>query len=440
MTSRERVLAALNHRQPDRVPVDFGATGQTGISASTLYRLRAALGFAQRPVRVIEPFQILGEVDAETRSALGSDVVGLWNRNTMFGVPNDGWKPWTMGDGTPVLMPGGFAFRTEADGSTVVFPQGDRSAAPSLRLPAGGFFFDNIDRAPPWSETDLDARRDFRDLFGVSSDEDARYLEKESRRLMTETDCAVIMNWGGGGFGDAAVVPGPWEKAPRGIRRLDDWYEAHLLHPQYLHDLFGMQAEIALKNLEILRQALGDRVQVINISGTDFGSQAGEIMSVEMYRGMYKPYHKLLNDWVHARTSWKTHFHCCGSIIRLLDDMVEAGVDVLNPVQVSAAGMDAETLKARYGGRLVFWGGGVDTQHTLPFGTPQEVREQVRERIRVFSRGGGYVFNTIHNILARTPVENIVAMLETVAEAARAMTHAAGGAGLPPDTTEGRRT
>jgi hypothetical protein len=434
MTPRERVIAALAHRQPDRVPVDFGATGQTGISASTLYRLRAALGLPEKPVTVIEPFQLLGEVDADLRAALRSDVVGLWNPKNMMGVENAGWKPWTMSDGTPVLMAGGFMWRGDADGSIVAFPQGDASVPPSLRLPAGGFFFDNIDRAPPWREEDLEARRDFKDLFSVYSDGEARFLERESVRLFTETDCALIMNFGGGGFGDAAVLPGPWEKNPRGIRRLEDWYEAHLLHAQYIHDLFGMQSEVALKNLEVLRQALGDRIAVINISGADFGSQSGEIMAPAMYRSMYKPYHRALNDWVHAHTPWKTHFHCCGSIVRLLDDFVEAGVDVLNPVQVSAVGMNAETLKVRYGQKLVFWGGGVDTQRTLPFGTPGEVRAQVRERIRIFSRGGGYVFNTIHNILAKTPVENIIAILEGIAEAGAAQAAAPAAAGA-----EGRR-
>jgi hypothetical protein len=419
MTSRARVRKALNHEQPDRVPVDFGATGQTGISASTLYRLRAAVGLPQRPITVIEPFQMLGEVEQDLRDLLQVDVIGLWNPVNMMGLPNQGWKPWRMSDGTPVLMAGGFACRQEPDGSLLAFPQGDVSAAPSLRLPAGGYFFDNIDRAPPWTEDDLDARRDFRDLYGVYSDEQARHLESESRRLYQETDYAIIMNFGGGGFGDAAVLPGPWEKNPRGIRKLDDWYVAHLLHPDYIQQLFGMQAEIALKNLEILRQALGERIQVINLSGSDFGGQNGEIISPELYRAFYKPWHRRLNDWVHEHTGWSTHFHCCGSIVRLLDDFVEAGVDVLNPVQCSASGMDPRALKERYGAKLVFWGGGVDTQHTLPFGTPEEVRAEVRQRLRIFSRGGGFVFNTIHNILARTPVENLLAMFAELAAASR---------------------
>jgi len=313
-------------------------------------------------------------------------------------------------------MAGGFAFREQPDGSILAFPQGDASVPPSLMIPAGGFFFDNLDRAPPWREADLDARRDFKELFGAYSEEDARHLEGESRRLYAETDYALIMNFGGGGFGDAAVLPGPWEKHPRGIRKLDDWYMAHLLHPRYIEELFGLQAEIALRNLEILRQALGERIEVINISGADFGGQNGEIISPDLYRAFYKPWHKALNDWVHAHTGWKTHFHCCGSIARLLEDFVDAGVDVLNPVQCSAVGMEPRALKARYGGKLVFWGGGVDTQRTLPFGTPEAVRAEVLERLRVFSPGGGFVFNTIHNVLARTPVDNLLAMFSELSD------------------------
>ena len=191
---------------------------------------------------------------------------------------------------------------------------------------------------------------------------------------------------------------------------------AHALHPEYIHELFDMQCEIALKNLEILRQAVGDYIQIIGVSGTDFGSQNGEIMSPRQFRKLYKPYFKQLNNWIHQNTSWKTFFHCCGSIVRLLDDFVDMGVDILNPVQCSALGMDPMALKVKYGDDLVFWGGGVDTQHTLPFETPQDVRREVRERLEIFSQGGGYVFNTIHNIVGNTPVENLQAMFEMLQE------------------------
>jgi hypothetical protein len=281
-----------------------------------------------------------------------------------------------------------------------------------MKMPQGGFFFDNIDRSGEVDENDLDARRDFKDLYGVYSDEDAQYFEQEATKLYEETEYAIIVNFGGGSFGDVAIMPGPYEKHPRGIRRIEDWYVAHALHPEYIREVFEMQTEIALENLEILRQAIGDKIQIIGVSGTDFGTQNGEVMSPRQFRKLYKPYFKRLNDWIHKHTDWKTFYHCCGSIVRLLDDFVEMGVDILNPVQCSAVGMDPVMLKEKYGDKLVFWGGGVDTQHILPFGTPEQVREQVRERLRVFSKGGGYVFNTIHNILGNAPIENLLAMFD----------------------------
>jgi uroporphyrinogen-III decarboxylase len=150
------------------------------------------------------------------------------------------------------------------------------------------------------------------------------------------------------------------------------------------------------------------------VTGTDFGTQAGPFIAPAAYRDLYLPFHKLVNDWVHAHTSWKTFIHSCGSVIRLLPDFVEAGVDILNPVQLSAAGMDARDLKRRFGERITFWGGGVDTQRTLPFGTPDEVRREVRERIAILSPGGGFVFNTIHNVQAKVPAENLRALYEAV--------------------------
>ncbi|TFG58960.1 MAG: methyltransferase, partial [Spirochaetales bacterium] len=350
------------------------------------------------------------------------DVIGLWNRGNLLGVPNSGWKSWSMPDGTPVEMPGGFEYSLDGDGAALVYPQGDRTAGPSLKLPKGGFFLDNIPRAEPFSEEEIlsdpaaAARRDFKDLYGVFSDEDAEHLEIESRRLFEETDYGIIYNFGVGGLGDAAIIPGPYEKNPRGIRRLEDWYMAHLLYPEYIHGLFEMQTDITLKNLEIARQAVGERIQVVNISGSDFGSQQGEMISVEQFREFYKPCYKKMNDWVHRNTKWKTHFHCCGSILRLLPEFIECGVDVLNPVQWTAAGMDPVILKKEFGGKLVFWGGGINTQKTLPFGTPEEVRREALEKLAVLAPGGGFVFNTIHNILGKTPPENIIALFDTALE------------------------
>jgi hypothetical protein len=410
MNSRERLTKALNHEETDRPPLDLGATAVTGIHASTLYKLRAALGLESRPVTVHEPFQMLGRVDDDVRAALGVDVVGLDGPGTFFGYRNENWKPWQLNDGTPVLMGGGFEYDRNPDGAVFAYPQGDRSCKPSVKMPAGGWFFDAIDRAGPMNEDDLDAKRDYSEQFSLYSEEDARYFEAEARRLAEETSFGVIGNFGGAGFGDVAHIPGPGMKNPRGIRRMDDWLVAHMLYPDYILEVFELQADAALKNLEVYRQAVGDRIQAVFVSGTDFGTQTGLFMSKDSFRNFYKPFLKRINDWIHQNTSWKTFHHSCGSIIDLLDDMADCGVDITNPVQCSATGMEPAALKQRFGDRLVFWGGVSDTQKTLPFGTPEEVRQETAERIRIFAKSGGFVFNTIHNVQANTPVENLLAL------------------------------
>jgi uroporphyrinogen-III decarboxylase len=211
-------------------------------------------------------------------------------------------------------------------------------------------------------------------------------------------------------------VPAPWLKYPKGIRDVEEWYISTVTRRDYVYRVFERQCEIALANLEKLYQVVGDRVSVLFVTGTDFGMQTGPFISRETYRELYMPFHKQVNDWVHQHTPWKTFIHTCGSVMALIPDFIEAGFDILNPVQTSAAEMDPRELKARFGDRIVFWGGGVDT---LPFGTPEEVREQVRERIRIFGRGGGFVFNTIHNVQARVPVENLLALYEAVREYGR---------------------
>jgi len=192
---------------------------------------------------------------------------------------------------------------------------------------------------------------------------------------------------------------------------------AHAMYPDYIEEVFDMQTEVMLKNLEIYKQAVGERIQVVAISGTDFGTQNGLFIGLKTFRSLYKPYFKKINDWVHQNTGWKTFYHTCGCVNDVLDDLWEMGVDCLNPVQFSAMepkGMSPQRLKDEYGDKFTFWGGGVDTQHVLPFGTPEEVREQVAERVRILNQNGGYVFNTIHNVVANVPAENLIAMYETV--------------------------
>jgi uroporphyrinogen-III decarboxylase len=184
----------------------------------------------------------------------------------------------------------------------------------------------------------------------------------------------------------------------------------------YVYQVFDRQCEVALENLPRIYEALGDRVSAVYLTGTDFGMQTGPFISPQAYRDLYKPFHKRLNDWIHIHTPWKTFVHSCGSVWRLIEDFIDAGFDILNPVQCSAANMDPRKLKRRFGERIVFWGGGVDTQQTLPFGTPADVRREVRERIEAFSPGGGFVFNPVHNVQPQTPVENLMAMFDALRE------------------------
>ena len=416
MTSRGRVRKALNHEQPDRVPVDLGSTAVTGIAAGALTRLRKALGIHAGPVKVHEPFQILGFPENDILEALQVDVIGLWGPGTIFGYRNEGWKPWKLFDGTDVLVGRDFNLSEDSEGNLYIHPGGDRSARPSAKLPKGGFYFDNIVRQQPIDEDDMNGRRDFSEDFKELSDETCRYLEEQSRYLYDNTQYSIIGAFSQGSLGDAAPLPGPGLKETRGIRSVEEWLIAHYTHPDYIKEVYEFQTEMAVKNLQLYKEAVGDRIDSIIISGTDFGTQRGEFMSPDMYREFYKPYHKRINDWVHANTGWKTFYHSCGSIVNILDDLIEAGVDILNPVQCSAHGMDPKFLKEKYGRKLTFWGGAINTQQTLPFGTPEEVKREALKRLEIFSCGGGFIYNAIHNIQHPTPVENMLAFFNAVNE------------------------
>lgn len=418
MNSRQRVQTALNHHQPDHVPLDLGASAVTGMHVSSVYQLRQALGLDPpgTPVKVTEPYQMLGEIDGALIDALGVDVVGLGGTKTFFGFENKGWKPWSLADGTPVLVPEAFNTEPEPNGDVLMYPEGDRSAPPSGRMPKGGFYFDTIVRQEPIDDENLNVEDNLEE-FGPVSQSELDHFALEAERLHTGTDKAILANFGGTAFGDIALVPAPWMKYPKGIRDVEEWYVSTAARFDYVYQVFDRQCRIALENLPRIYEAVGDRVAVVFITGTDFGTQNGPFISPKAYRELYQPFHRLVNDWVHQNTPWKTFIHSCGSVVKLLPDIIEAGFDVLNPVQCSAAGMDPKTLKEEFGHALTFWGGGVDTQKTLPFGTPDEVREEVRQRIAIFNQRGGFVFNTIHNVQANVPTENLVALYEAVKEA-----------------------
>ncbi len=415
MSSRERVRAALDHQPTDRPPVDLGATAVTGAHVSIIAGLRQALGLDEpgTPVKVIEPYQMLGEVTDDLRDALGIDTIGLSLPGTMFGYPLADWKPWRTFDGTPVLVPGGFNTDPEPNGDILQYPEGDRSVPPSGRMPKGGFYFDAIIRQEPIDDAKL-RPEDNLEEFCILTTSQLDYLSARARDLYTGTEYTVVGSFGGMAFGDIALVPATGLKRPKGIRDVEEWYISTITRREYIREVFEKQCEVALCNLALIRQAVGDMIDVIFMSGTDFGSQNAPFISPETYRDLYMPFNKRLNDWVHENTPWKTFIHTCGAVEPLVPLFIEAGFDILNPVQTGAAGMDPAGLKAKYGDRIAFWGGLVDTQKTLPFGTTEQVAEEVRHRVEVFGKGGGFVANTIHNIQAGVPIESLLKMYEVV--------------------------
>lgn len=417
MNSRQRVELALDHQGADRLPLDLGGSNVTSMNVSVVYKLRQALGLDApgTPVKVIEPYQMLGEIGTDLLDALGADVVPLRARKTIFGFMNKDWKQWTTFDGTPVLVPEGFNTDPEPNGDLLMYPEGDKSAPPSGRMPKDGFYFDAIIRQYPVDDATLNVADNVEEFTPVSEEELAYY--RSEAELLYETGRALFGDFGGISFGDVAMVPAPWMKEhPKGIRDVAEWYMSTATRQDYVYNVFERQCEIGLANLARIYEAVGNRLSVIFITGADFGMQGGTLISPRTYRKLYQPFHKQLNDWVHANTTWKTFIHSCGSVINLVEDFIASGFDILNPVQTSAANMDPRELKRRFGDRITFWGGGVDTQRVLPYGTPDQVRQQVRERIEIFGTGGGYVFNTVHNVQPNTPIENVLAMYETVRE------------------------
>ncbi len=414
MTNRDVVLDTLNHKQPDRIPIEFGATAVTGMHVTCVAALRDYYGLEKKPVQVHEPYQMLGWIDEDLKEVLGIDVDGIYGRCTIFGFPNQNWKPWRLHNGLEVLVSEDFQTTVNDRGDTLIYPQGDTSAPPSAKMPKTGWFFDTIVRQEPIDDNKLNPEDNLEE-FGPISDEDLAHIASEIERV-SNSDRAVISPFGGAALGDIALVPAPFLKYPKGIRDIAEWYMSTLTRQDYIHKVFEKQCEYALVNLEKIYAIVGNTVDAVFICGTDFGTQSSTFCSTETYRSLYLPYYKQVTDWIHKNTTWKTFKHSCGAVETFIDGFIEAGFDILNPVQCSAAGMEPERLKEKYGDRIVFWGGGVDTQKTLPFGTPADVREEVLSRCDVFSKNGGFVFNTIHNIQANTPVENIAAMFEAVNE------------------------
>jgi uroporphyrinogen-III decarboxylase len=414
MNHKERVLAALNHQETDKVPVDFGSTAVTGIHVNAVASLRDYYGLEKRPVKVHEPYQMLGWIDPDLQEVLGIDTDALCPRNTMFGFPNENWKEWKMPNGLVVLVSEHFKTTRDENGDILIFPEGDVSAPPCAKMPNNGFFFDTIVRQEPIDEAKLNPEDNLEE-FGPISEEDLIYLKQETERLK-HSDRAVVATFAGTAFGDIALVPAPFLKYPKGIRDITEWYISTRTRQDYIHKVFEKQCEIALQNLAAIHSVIGELPVAVFLCGTDFGTQTSTFCSKETFQSLYMPYYKQITDWIHQNTSWKCFKHSCGAVEPFIDLFIEAGFDIFNPVQCSAKGMDPAHLNETYGDRIVFWGGGIDTQKTLPMGSTQEIRDEVLSRCEIFSKNGGFIFNAVHNIQANTPIENLAALFEAVKE------------------------
>jgi len=414
MNSKERVQKALNHQSPDRIPMDFGSTGVTGIHILVVEKLRQHFGLPSHPVKAIEPYQMLGEVDEDLKQALGIDTDSIGPKNNMFGISQEGWKEWKTHWGQEVLVPANFNLSHDDQGSAYIYPEGDTSVPPSAKMPKDSYFFDAIIRQEPIDEEKLKVEDNLQE-FKEWTQEDIEYWQSQLP-LIENSERAVIGNFGGTALGDIALVPAMFLKHPKGIRDIEEWYISTIIRSEYVKELFDRQSDIAVRNLEKAYQVIGNAIDVLFICGTDFGTQDSTFCSTDTYREIWLPYYQKITHWIHSNTNWKVFKHSCGAVESLLDLFIESGFDILNPVQINAAGMDSTLLKEKYGEKLTFWGGGVDTQHVLAFDSPAAVREQVLRQCEIFGKDGGFVFNTVHNIQANVPLENVLAMFSALAE------------------------
>ena len=411
MTSRERVQKAINFQRPDRVPIDLGSMRASSINAVLYDRLKRQLGL-KTPTKVHGTMDVLAEVEPEIIARFGVDVLPLeadlaaWNDS-----PAETGVRQRLYGGTDLFFPPRTNITAEPDGSYLM-----RNAAgePFARLPAGGFYFDFIGSAMGAGRIDS---KKFKPRSTIP-DETLDAFARRARRLHEETDKAVL-GWGSGisFLGLSFLLT---DNITQGA--LDEWLCMLMTDQAAANDMMSRSVDAAIERTKLLAQAAGDCVDIWGVASDDAGTQRAGLIAPDLFAEMIAPHYKRMCDWVHARTKWKTFVHSCGSIHGYLRHWIDAGVDIMNPVQISAANMEPERLMADFGGRIVFWGGGCETQHTLPMGTPEEIRRHVRDNIETFTAGkttGGFVFCQVHNIQPNVPIENVLTMLDAAMEYGR---------------------
>ena len=402
MTSRERVKNTINFKKADRVPIDIGSNIVTGIHPNAHIELANYLGYKIEPPKTPEWFYMVSRLDEKIRSRLHCDVIELENPSTRWGIENRNWKKWVNQQGNIIFIPGELNPIREKDGSFVLRNIYGETIA---RMPRGGYYFDLIESINltkgKFKKIDPD---DWKKSIEIYSDEHLEELAKTAKWIYENTDYSICGGFRKGGFPMSSGIAG---------HSFLDWLCILVTDSDYAYSIIQATAERAVENLKLYIQAVGKYIDTIFVSATDFGTQTSEMFDPDIWKKLYLPNYKMINDYIHDNSNIKTFYHCCGSIFNLIEYFIESGVDIINPLQTSAANMNPYDLKEKFGGRIVFWGAGVETQSTLQFGTPDEVRDQVIERIKIFAPGGGYVFNQIHVIQGNVPPENILAMVDT---------------------------
>jgi uroporphyrinogen decarboxylase len=404
MTSRERVSAALSHREPDRVPIDLSGHRSSGISALLYPQLRARLGLPPEAVRVYDPIQQLAVVGPDVLERFGVDTLEL---GRAFALEERHWREWPLPDGTPAFVPA-WALPVRETGRWVLKSDSGRVLG---QMVDGSYYFEQT-FWPLAGDPGLDPGRAMAECLWTAvgsppgplaaGAEGLRALREGARALRRGSQRAIL-----GLFGGNLVEMGQF------LFGMDNFLYMLAAEPRAVHRFLDRVVEIHLESLERFLGAVGESIDII-VFGDDMGMQTGPQFSPAMYREFFKPRHARL--WARARqlAPVKVMLHCCGGVRELLPDLIDAGLDAINPVQTSCAGMEPAGLKRDFGSELVFWGGGCDTQTVLPQGTPEQVRAHVRERVKLLAPGGGFVFQQVHNILAFVPPENVVAMFEAV--------------------------
>jgi len=408
MTSRERVLRTVNFQPADRVPIDLGAMKASSISVKAYNQVKARLGL-QTPSRIWDPKFMIASVEEAVMQRFHLDVVPLDVSSALHDVrPDSEWLPKTLYEGAEGLLPPGTAIGMDADGRWILLDEHRNPT--SFRMPRDGYYFDDVAFNAPGS---VIAPRAFRPVTGFT-DKLLRAVEARGKYLYENTEYAIL-GWGGGVcFLGLSLITDRLSNVTMGLP--SEWMIMLMTEKETAHEMMDRSVEASISCLKQLHEAVGDRPFAWGIAADDSGTQRREFIRPELWAEMIKPHYARLCAWIHRNTQWKTFLHCCGSIYHLIPHMIEAGVDILNPIQTSAANMQPERLKAEFGGKIVFWGGGCDTQRVLPTATPEEVRAHVRERLAILKPGGGYVFNQVHNIQPNVPAENIIAMLDAAYE------------------------